>query len=204
MQFESYPAYLTAVTVGMLTPGPAMIQAMTLGMRHGPRPVAIVAFGNVCAVVLQFAAVFLGLSLAARSPWLLRLIGLAGALYLGWLGLRLWKAVPPQSGEGDAAPAVPSVVSLFAQGALVSLANPKAWGFLTAMLPPFAAAGLPDAAGLTALGAPIVILAWSGMLAYAACGARLVRSWASPEAAHRVFRVMAALLWLCAAWFAKG
>ncbi len=204
MQFESYPVYLTAAAVGMLTPGPAMIQAMTLGMRHGPRPVAVVACGNVCAAMVQVAAVLLGLSMAARSPWLLRLIGLAGALYLAWLGLRLWKAVPPRRGEGDAAPAVPSIVSLFAQGALVSLANPKAWGFLTAMLPPFAADGLPDAAGLTALAAPIAVLAWGGMLAYAACGERLVRTWSSPEAARRAFRVLAALLWLCAVWFAKG
>jgi len=204
MHLEPYLVYLTAASVGMLTPGPAMLQAMTLGMRHGPRPVAAVALGNVCAAMVQVAAVFWGLSLLARSPWLLRLIGLVGAAYLAWLGLRLWRAPggPGLAAGGGDARAAPSPASLFNQGALVSLANPKAWGFLTAMLPPCAAGGLPDAAVLAVLAAPIAVLAYGGMMAYAVFGSWLARMLDSPGAMRRFFRVMAATLWLCAAYFA--
>ena len=56
MHIPTYAAYLAALTASMLTPGPAMLQALTLGMRHGCRPVAFVALGNVCATLAQIVA----------------------------------------------------------------------------------------------------------------------------------------------------
>ncbi len=203
MHAPTYAAYLLALTASMLTPGPAMLQALTLGMRHGCRPVAFVALGNVCATLLQILVALYGLSLLSDAPWLLRAASLAGAAYIAWLGLALWRAGAREvAPAGDAAR--PPLCSLALQGAGVAAVNPKAWGFLGALLPPFVANGLPDVAGIALLAAPILLLAFGGMLAYARFGTWLAGALASPRAARRFFRAMALTLWACAGCFAAG
>ncbi len=193
---QTYLAYLLALAVSMPTPGPAMLQAMTLGMRHGVRPVAAAALGNVCATLAQVAAVLAGLAFLAREPLLLRLISLAGAAYLGWLGLCLWRA-PARLTLPEASRA--SLAGLFAQGLGVAACNPKAWGFLAAMLPRFAASGGVDAATLALTAGPVCLLGFGGMMAYARFGAWLAGRLASPSTLRRLYRAMAVALWICAA-----
>lgn len=201
MDTLSYPAYLLALTAGMLTPGPAMLQALSLGLRHGARPVAAAALGNVCATLAQVAAVLAGLAFLAREPLLLRLISLGGAAYLGWLGLCLWRA-PARLTLPEASRA--SLAGLFAQGLGVAACNPKAWGFLAAMLPRFAASGGVDAASLLLTAGPVCLLGFGGMMAYARFGAWLAGRLASPTALRRLFRIMAAIIWACAGFFAAA
>lgn len=200
---QTYLAYCIALAASMFTPGPATLQAMTLGMRHGSRPVAAAALGNVCSTLIQVPAVLFGLSLLAGQPLVLRLAGYAGAAYLLWLGLRLWRAPArldlPGKVVDSARPG-----SLFGQGLLVAAVNPKAWGFLSAMLPRFAAGGMPDVAGVALLAGPVCLLGFGAMMAYAVFGAWLTRLLASPVALRRVFRGMAVALWACCAFFAAG
>lgn len=203
MNPQNYAVYLTALSVSMLTPGPAMLQALTLGMRLGPRPVAAVACGNLLATILQVLVALYGLSLLAREPLFLRLAGLAGALYLGSLGLKLWR----MSGRLDIEPGqpetvLPSLTALFFQGAFVAAVNPKAWGFLAALLPQFASDGMPEPATVAAIASPICLLAFGGMMAYAVFGAFLTRILTSPRAMRRFFRIVALTLWGCAGYFA--
>jgi len=203
MQNELYGVYLAALTVGMLTPGPAMLQALTLGVRHGPRPVAIVALGNVCVSVFQVGLVLSGLSLLAAWPGVLRLAACIGAGYLVFLGWKLWRAHPPTTAMGRQGITPPPIFgALFAQGALVAASNPKAWGSLAAMLPRLAAEGPVDTTRFILVAAPIAILAFGGMLAYAVCGACMARLLPSPLAMRRFYRGVAAILWLCAGCFA--
>ena len=72
------------------------------------------------------------------------------------------------------------------------------------MLPGFAADGMPDAAGVALLAGPVCLIGFGGMMAYAVFGAWLVRVLDSPVALRRVFRVMAVVIWTCAAFFALG
>jgi threonine/homoserine/homoserine lactone efflux protein len=202
MNLQLYAVYLTALTVGMLTPGPAMLQALSLGLRHGTRPVAVVALGNLCVSMLQVALVLSGLSLLADRPEVLRLAGLAGAAYLGFLGWKLWRAPAPSGPAARCGSEAVRPGGLFVQGALVAAVNPKAWASLAALLPRFAAAGPPDAAALAAVAAPIAVLAFGGMMAYAGCGSLLGRLLASSRARGRFFRSVAVVLWLCAGYFA--
>ncbi|MHC1712216.1 MAG: LysE family translocator [Solidesulfovibrio sp.] len=205
MNPQTYSVYLSVLTVSMLTPGPAMLQALTMGMRHGPKPVTAVALGNVFASVLQVAAALFGLSLLAREPLLLRLAGLAGAAYLAFLGLKAWRASGRLHLASDHDAVAPlSLASLFMQGAFVAAVNPKAWGFLAALLPRFAAGGMPGLATMALIAAPIAVLAFGGMMAYAAFGAFMMRLLTSPRAVRRFFRIMAVTLWLCAGYLIGG
>lgn len=203
MHVPTYAAYVAALTASMLTPGPAMLQALTLGMRHGVRPVAFVALGNVCVTLIQVIVALYGLSLLGREPWLLRAATLVGAAYVAWLGCALWRAGARKIGPAEMAER-PSLATLTLQGAGVAAVNPKAWGFLGALLPPFAGAGMPDVVEVTLLAAPICLLACGGMLAYARFGAWLAGALASPHAARRFFRGTALTLWACAVSFALG
>jgi threonine/homoserine/homoserine lactone efflux protein len=203
MHTQTYAVYLVTLTASMLTPGPAMLQALSLGMRHGCRPVAFVALGNVCATSLQILLALYGLSLLSGTPILLRAASVVGAAYIAWLGLMLWRSsarVVAANTSGER----PSLVALAAQGAGVAAVNPKAWAFLGALLPPFAAGGMPQAPEVAWLAAPILLLAFGGMLAYARFGAWLAGALASPRAARRFFRLVAVTLWACACSFALG
>ena len=200
---QTYLAYCLALAAGMVTPGPGNVQAMTLGMRHGARPVAAAALGFVCAILVQVPVVLFGLSLLAREPLVLRLVGALGALYLAWLGLRMWQS-PVRLDLPDAEVPTARLAGLFGQGLLVAAFNPKAWGFLMAMLPRFAASGMPDAAGVAWLAGPVCLLGFGGMMAYAVLGAALARLLTRPTALRRVFRAMAVVIWACAACFAAG
>ena len=200
MLTKTYLAYLLTLAASMPTPGPAMLQAMTLGMRHGARPVAAAALGNACATVLQVTAILFGLSLLAREPILLRLVRFAGAAYLIWLGLRLWRAPCRLALPANVA-STTRLPHLFGQGLLVAAVNPKAWGFLSAMLPPFVTAGMPDLAAVALLVSPVCLIGFGGMMAYAVFGAWLVHVLESPAALRRVFRAMAVVLWACAGFF---
>jgi threonine/homoserine/homoserine lactone efflux protein len=136
MTVELYAAFVAAVTVLMLIPGPnvALITANSVagGARHGLATVA----GTCAALPMQLALVGLGmseaLSLAGRWFAILRWIGVA---YLVWLGVRAWLA-PPARLDRVAAEAKPMGV-LFARGFLVSLTNPKTLAFYAAFFPQF-------------------------------------------------------------------
>ena len=203
MHLQTYTAYLAALAAGMLTPGPAIVQALTLGMRHGCRPVVFVALGNVCTTLAQVVVTLYGLSLLGREPGLLRAASLAGAAYIAWLGLALWRSGARRIAP-DAVCDRPPLCSLALQGAGVAAVNPKAWGFLGALMPPFAASGMPAASDVALLAAPLCLLAFGGMLAYARFGAFLAGALASPRAAKRFFRAVAVALWTCASYFAVG
>lgn len=81
--------------------------------------VLIVAFGLETVVVLM-------------SDWLW-LVKLAGAIYLIWLGLKLWRSASPKFREAGR----PPKVGYFWQGLIVIWSNPKAVLLLGAFLPQF-------------------------------------------------------------------
>jgi threonine/homoserine/homoserine lactone efflux protein len=60
----------------------------------------------------------------------------AGGAYLVWLGIQVWRS--PPIGIGERTPAGPRArLSLFRQGALSALTNPKGLLFFAAFLPQF-------------------------------------------------------------------
>ncbi len=203
MHTQPYLVYLTALGVGMFAPGPAMLQALALGMRHGCRPVAVVACGNICVSAAQITLVFFGLALLARHPWVFRTVSLVGAAYIAWLGLLLWRT-PPRTLSRATSEKRPSLAALAGQGAAVALVNLKAWIFFGALLPPFAADGNPQPLDLLLLAAPVCLLTFGGMMAYARFGVWLAEALSSPRTARLFSRIVAVALWGGATYCAVG
>lgn len=114
------------------------------GRRRGFAALAGVVAGGIVHVVMAA----LGISVVLKLfPALFNAMLVAGALYIGWIGLSLLRAAPPSpcsdaatGGESPARAPVPtaaSPVAAFRQGLVTCLLNPKAYLFMLAVFPQF-------------------------------------------------------------------
>ncbi len=135
MSIELYLAFLAAVVLLGLTPGPlwALLTSTSIsrGTQAGLRTVA----GSMLGLALLAGCVVLGLTSIVRfmADWF-DWIKIAGALYLIWLGYTKLRF----SGTANAVEEpVDNRQRFFTQGFIVSIANPKVLLFLAAFLPQF-------------------------------------------------------------------
>jgi homoserine/homoserine lactone efflux protein len=137
MAFDTWLIYLLAAVGLSLSPGPNGLLALTHGALHGHgKAMYTIAGGAVGFVIVIALSMFgIGALLQASLVWLVVLKWLGGA-YLVWLGIQVWRS-PPIGLElsGDASPR--GGASMFRQGALSALTNPKALLFFAAFLPQF-------------------------------------------------------------------
>lgn len=132
---EKLAAFALMSAAASIVPGPSMLfvmgQSIWRSGRSGAAALAGVQFGYVWWWVL--AALGLG-TLAATFPIGFSLLALAGALYLGWLGLSAFRNAG--SGEGAVRTGKPSSHA-FRDGVFVAMSNPKSLIYIVALLPPF-------------------------------------------------------------------
>jgi homoserine/homoserine lactone efflux protein len=156
--FHLYLAFVAAVTILMLIPGPnvALIVAnsVTYGYRYGFLTVA----GTSSAMVVQLTLTMLGMTelLGSLGGWFewIRWIGVA---YLVYLGITQWRAPPLDLTE--VAPEPKSARRMYTRALLVSLTNPKTLFFYGAFFPQFVATGRDMGAQVTILSATFLSLA---------------------------------------------
>lgn len=127
-------AYAAALLLAVATPGPAMLAVVTTGVTGGARPAAALGLGVAVGDVLLTGLALLGLvALAAAFGWVFAVLKYAGAAYLIWLGIKMWRAAPAAIDVG----AAKSEHSLraFALGCALALSNPKAILFHASLMP---------------------------------------------------------------------
>ena len=169
MSLETWAAFAAAAIALLLIPGPTILlvigQSLGAGRRRALPLVLGVALGDLTAITLSLAG--LGALLAASSL-LFTLLKWAGAAYLVWLGLRLWRA-PVEAG---AAP--PQGAGRMLRDAyLVTALNPKSIAFFIAFMPQFLDPARPFLPQAALLAATFVGLAALNALAYALLATRL-------------------------------
>jgi homoserine/homoserine lactone efflux protein len=199
-------AFIPTFLFVSVTPGMCMTLAMTLGMSQGVRRtlwmmwgemlgvalVAILAVCGVAAMMLQFPAVFY---------W----FKLVGAAYLAWIGLQMWRAkgklALPQPG---ALPAQLPRRTLFSQGFITAVSNPKGWAFHMALLPPFIDSELAFWPQLLVLVTIILLLEFGSMLLYASGGKALALFFGKANRVQYLNRIGASLMFGVALWMLLG
>ncbi|MEG0675925.1 MAG: LysE family translocator [Comamonas sp.] len=130
---SDYGAFVAAVTVFLLIPGPGNLALITSTGKGGVRAGMAACFGVIAAdQVLMWLAVAGMAALLAAHPAAFAALQWLGAAYLAWLGYRLLTAKP-----GDAPPIQIQPRQYFRQGALITLMNPKAIVFYMAFFPMF-------------------------------------------------------------------
>lgn len=181
MDLHTWLIYLVAATGLSLTPGPNGLLALSHGMRFGLRRAAWTAFGGVLGFLVLVAASLAGLgALLATSEQAFVIAKWIGAIYLVYLGIRTWRAPPPQietglstgSGADTAAGTdsrTPRVATpgpgasgsprrCFIEGFLVAVSNPKALIFFAAFLPQFMVPGLSFMTQFLVLGGTFAVV----------------------------------------------
>ncbi|MBP2298526.1 LysE family translocator [Azospirillum picis] len=146
MTVEHWLVYLLAAVGLSLTPGPNGLLSLTNGVRFGLARTVFTALGGICGFLLLVAASLAGMgALLAASETAFSIAKWAGAVYLAYLGIRLFRAPPPNVDEADAGGSVREATArrLFLQGFLVAASNPKALIFFAAFLPQFMVPGIP-------------------------------------------------------------
>ncbi len=145
-----------------IIPGPSTLIAFAHGARFGGSRTLITAAGNAAASMLQATAASAGLGLViTTSAFLFLLIKYAGALYLIFLGIQMWRSAAHRV---SVAPEMENTrfawKRLFSSGFLVAAGNPKAVVFFTALFPQFLTAGHNTIAQMTAMIAVIGVVAF--------------------------------------------
>ena len=137
MRLDNWLIYLLAAIGLSLSPGPNGLLALTHGALHGRGKALYTIFGGAVGFVTIIALSMFGIGALLKTSlaWLTVMKWLGGA-YLVWLGIQVWRS-PPLALELDTGVEPRPGWSLFQQGALSALTNPKALLFFTAFLPQF-------------------------------------------------------------------
>jgi homoserine/homoserine lactone efflux protein len=137
MDLGTWLIYFVAATGLSLSPGPNGLLALTHGALHGRRKALYTIFGGAFGFTAVVALSMFGIGALLKTSlvWL-TVLKWAGGAYLVWLGIHVWRS-PPIGIEIRRSAPFRSGSSLFQQGALSALTNPKALLFFTAFLPQF-------------------------------------------------------------------
>jgi threonine/homoserine/homoserine lactone efflux protein len=137
MALDTWLLFVTAVTGLALTPGPNGLLALSHGARYGHRKTLFTISGGVLGFTLLMALSMIGIgTLLQASAQALTVLKWLGGAYLIWLGIQLWRAPALHLTSLENAGPV-SHASLFRQGLLSALSNPKVILFFGAFLPQF-------------------------------------------------------------------
>ncbi|MBZ9975361.1 LysE family translocator [Mesorhizobium sp. BR-1-1-10] len=101
----AFLAYCAAVTLAAATPGRAMFAVITNGVSRGFLRAFMAGLGVAAGDAVLVTLALLGLvALAQTFEWIFLLLKYAGAAYLIFLGVRMWRASVAQSNEPRTAP----------------------------------------------------------------------------------------------------
>jgi threonine/homoserine/homoserine lactone efflux protein len=130
-------AYVGAVLILTLSPGPSTMLGSAHGMRYGAKGTLPTIAGDLSANTLQMLAAAVGLAaIITRSATAFMFIKWAGVAYLAWMGLSHLLGANPGIGDGDPG-TVRNPMSRYVQGFITSASNPKAIVFFAALFPQF-------------------------------------------------------------------
>ncbi len=179
MSWELWLGFALASAVAVAIPGPVVVFVLARAAAGGWRAALPIVGGVVLgdAVAMSLSLIGLGALLAA-SATAFTVLKWAGAAYLVWLGIKLWRA-PVE------APAALPATRAFRDAFIVTVLNPKSIGFFVAFIPQFLRPDAAFAPQALVLLVTFVAIGGVNVMLYAALAARLreqvrrpqVRAW---------------------------
>lgn len=185
-----------------ITPGMCMTLAMTLGMSIGVRRTLWMMIGELLGVASVAVAAVLGVaSVMLNYPSAFDILKWLGGAYLIYIGINMWRAKGKMSVDTHSTTAV-SRYSLFSQGFVTAIANPKGWAFMISLLPPFINVKHSVAPQLAVLVAIILLSEFICMMIYATGGKSLRLFLTKGNNIKWMNRIAGSLMVLVGAWLA--
>ncbi|MCJ8352111.1 LysE family translocator [Moritella sp.] len=138
MSIESWLVFVTICLIASLTPGPGILSVITHSVYYGAKKSWPIILGILSGLTLLALMSVLGLGILLESSQTLFIwLQYMGAAYLLILGIRMWKSKASSPIKACSEVKQISFVKLYFQGIGVSLVNPKAIGFISALFLPF-------------------------------------------------------------------
>lgn len=193
MPIETWLAFVAASAVLLVIPGPTILLVVSYALGQGRKvalPVATgVALGDFTAMTLSM----LGLgALLATSATLFTVLKWIGALYLIWLGIKLWRAGgTPLVGE---ARSTGRPLGMLLHAWIVTALNPKSITFFVAFLPQFLDPAGDFLTQMAIFEATFLVLAATNAFGYALVAGRLRGAIGTPRIVAAINRVGGTLL----------
>ena len=174
MTIESLLLFISIGFIAAITPGPAILLVSTHCIKYGLRHSIATILGNITGLFTLSLLAVLGLTtVILYSALVFFSLKLVGALYLVFLGVKLWRDgfltasnTEIQKDNLKQSIKTPKLYRLYTQGLLISLSNPKAIGFTTALFPQFIDTNLPLAPQFLILILIFMSLSFSCLLGY--------------------------------------
>jgi homoserine/homoserine lactone efflux protein len=170
MTLETYVAFCLAAAALAFVPGPTVTVIIANSLRHGTSAGLMNVLGTQAGFLiwLGIAALGLGAAIEVMGVWF-DVLRYAGAAYLVWLAIRLFRS------KGDLAVAVDRARpngSFFLQGFIVIISNPKMLVLFGAMIPPFITPDDDPMRQILLLGGTFMVIALAGDTLYALLAGR--------------------------------
>jgi threonine/homoserine/homoserine lactone efflux protein len=196
MQAGELAVYFALVFGIIVLPGMDMAFVLGNTLAGGRRAGMAAVVGTMAGGLCHMAMGVLGVALVLQVvPGLFTAMLLAGALYVAWIGVTLWRA-PAGALDFGSGPAQASPATAFRGAMLTSLLNPKAYLFTLAVVPQFVH---PERGSVWAQAAALALITaatQAGVYGSLALLAARSRRWLESDAGSQrlMLRVVAVLL----------
>ncbi|RZJ12952.1 MAG: LysE family translocator [Acidovorax sp.] len=148
MTFTHWLVFCGVSLLMCFTPGPAVLLAVSNSVDVGAKRTAFSSLGSVIGIFAVSGLAMIGMgTILSMSANAFLAMKVAGAMYLVWLGIKRWRSkdalIGNDAGTAPAERRERKNWQLVAQGLGVSLTNPKAILFFSALFPQFITPGDP-------------------------------------------------------------
>ena len=193
MAFEIWLAFAAASAILLAIPGPTVLLVVAYALGQGKRAAMATTAGVALGDFTAMTASLLGLGmLLATSATLFTILKWAGAAYLVYLGVKLWRA--PVADPVLPEPTPVSSRRMLGHTWLVTALNPKSIVFFMAFLPQFLDPTSPLLPQFLVMEATFLVLATLNAAAYATLAQSARRLIKTPTIQRAVNRTGGALL----------
>ncbi|NAS12230.1 LysE family translocator [Poritiphilus flavus] len=194
MEITVWLSFVGTVIILAITPGPSVLLATANSMKYGKGKTAGTIAGDLTANLFQIILASAGLAtIVVSSGELFQIIKWCGVAYLVYIGIKKIITKPKitlaTNGKEDI-----SFSKLFAEGFLMSAANPKAIVFFAALFPLFLNESDPIIPQIVILAITFLIIDGLSLFIYALFAEKLKSYLEDQQKVHMQNRIVGGLL----------
>lgn len=185
---DVFVAFVASCAVLLFMPGPTILLVVSYALTHGRRSAFATIAGVIAGDLVAVTLALMGLGTLLRaSASLFFAMKMLGALYLVYLGVKMWRAPGLVDTSTQERPST-SNREMALDAFTVTVLNPKSGMFLVAFLPQFMDPSKPIWPQNVALGSVFMVLAFASVAVYALLASRVHAFVKDPTIARLVNR----------------